>query len=466
MTALTVLPPQLDGNVKKLTITTKKKSHNQDYGIFSLYIRRVLSQVHPDTSITKHTLMQLNDFIIVLAREISCLAHKGAMHNKNVTVTSREIMYAIKILFPEELLKHAISEGTKAVTKWNAEVSDNDPKPKNYKNKKETTQRKAGLTFSVKRCEKQLRIYGGGKSRVGKSAPIYLAAVLEYISAEILELSGNAARDNKLVKITARHLLLAIFNDEELSKLINILHVEFSGSGVLPKIQELLIPEHKNTKKRKNKKVQKKDSESSEENNSENSAEKYEKNVRKPHRFRPGTVSIREIRKYQKTTYLLSQKLPFERNIRKIATDQNMEFRFSDGVPEAIQAFVEFRLVKIFESAQHYAIISGRMGISGKDIIYAKSNAGVLDIRLNNSSISNKILQKDIPQGAIKRIARRGGVRIISHSVYEEINIIAASIIYSIINSISAEVMIRRVKTVSLDILKTCFPNVGYNFII
>jgi histone H2A len=464
MTALTVLPPQPDGNVKKLTITTKKKSHNQDYGIFSLYIRRVLSQVHPDTSITKHTLMQLNDFIIVLAREISCLAHKGAMHNKNVTVTSREIMYAIKILFPEELLKRAISEGTKAVTKWNAEISDVDPKPKNYKNKKETTQRKAGLTFSVKRCEKQLRIYGGGKSRVGKGAPIYLAAVLEYISAEILELSGNAARDNKLVKITARHLFLAIFNDEELSNLMNILRVEFSGSGVLPKIQELLMPGHKNTEKRKNKKVQKKD-------DSESSEEKDKKNVRKPHRFRPGTVSIREIRKYQKSTYLLSQKLPFERNIRKIAKDseksyKNTSFRFSDGVPEAIQAFVEFRLVKIFESAQHYAIISGRMGISGKDIIYAKSNAGVLDIRLNNSSISNKILQKNIPQGAIKRIARRGGVRLISRSVYEEINIIAASIIYSIINSISSEVMIRRVKTVSLDILKTCFPNLGYNFII
>lgn len=460
-------------DVKELTIVSKKKSHTQNYGIFSLYIRRVLAQVHPDAQITKHTLSQLNDLIVILARELSCLAHKGAMHKKNVTITSRELMYATRMLFSGGISRHAVSEGTKAVTKYNADVSECHPKPVNSPpDKKQTTQRRAGLTFSVARCEKQLRKYGGTKGRVGKGAPIFLAGVLEYICAEILELAGNATRDNKLVKMTTRHVFLAIFNDEELSKLMNVLHIEFCRSGVIPRIQELLIPTNKeNNKKQKEKRKklkEKKDEDSSESSEEKNDNKKNIKknNARKAHRFRPGTVSLREIRRYQKSTGNLLQKLPFDRNIRTIAKNEDMLFRFSEGVTLAIQEFVEFRLVKIFESAQTYAIISGKTGISSKDIIYAKSNQGVLDMRLNNSSISNSILQENIPTGSIKRLARKGGVKRISRSVYIEINIVAASIIYEILKCISTEVMIRRVKTVSIDILKTCFPSVGYNFII
>ncbi|KAG2136652.1 histone-fold-containing protein [Suillus clintonianus] len=73
---------------------------------------------------------------------------------------------------------------------------------------------RAGLQFPVSRIHRMLRRANVSK-RIGSGAPVYLAAVLEYLSAEILELAGNAARDNKKRRINPRHLQLAIRNDEE-----------------------------------------------------------------------------------------------------------------------------------------------------------------------------------------------------------------------------------------------------------
>jgi histone H2A len=71
-------------------------------------------------------------------------------------------------------------------------------------------------------------------------APVYLAAVLEYLTAEVLELAGNAARDNKKNRIIPRHIQLAIRNDEELTKLLG--DVTIAAGGVLPNIHTVLLP--------------------------------------------------------------------------------------------------------------------------------------------------------------------------------------------------------------------------------
>ncbi|KAG5670878.1 hypothetical protein PVAND_001110 [Polypedilum vanderplanki] len=104
---------------------------------------------------------------------------------------------------------------------------------------------KAGLTFPVGRIHRHLR-KGHYAERIGAGAPVYLAAILEYLSAEILELAGNAARDNKKSRILPRHLKLAIANDEELNKLLS--NVTISQGGVMPNIHAVLLPK-KTTKK-------------------------------------------------------------------------------------------------------------------------------------------------------------------------------------------------------------------------
>ncbi|KAL1461534.1 hypothetical protein WDU94_013420 [Cyamophila willieti] len=96
---------------------------------------------------------------------------------------------------------------------------------------------RANLVFPVSRIHRFLR-KGRYATHIGMGAPVYLAAVLEYLVAEVLELAGNAARDNKKFRVTPRFLLLAIKNDEELSKLLN--HVTIAQGGVLPHIEPAL----------------------------------------------------------------------------------------------------------------------------------------------------------------------------------------------------------------------------------
>ncbi|XP_073724545.1 uncharacterized protein [Misgurnus anguillicaudatus] len=105
--------------------------------------------------------------------------------------------------------------------------------------KAKTRSSRAGLQFPVGRVHRLLR-KGNYAERVGAGAPVYLAAVLEYLTAEILELAGNAARDNKKTRIIPRHLQLAVRNDEELNKLLG--RVTIAQGGVLPNIQAVLLP--------------------------------------------------------------------------------------------------------------------------------------------------------------------------------------------------------------------------------
>ncbi|XP_056104329.1 histone H2B-like [Rhinichthys klamathensis goyatoka] len=109
------------GSKKAVTKTTgksgkkRRKSRKESYAI---YVYKVLKQVHPDTGISSKAMGIMNSFVNDIFERIAGEASRLAHYNKRSTITSREIQTAVRLLLPGELAKHAVSEGTKAVTKY------------------------------------------------------------------------------------------------------------------------------------------------------------------------------------------------------------------------------------------------------------------------------------------------------------------------------------------------------------
>nr|XP_020822465.1 histone H3-like isoform X2 [Phascolarctos cinereus] len=138
--------------------------------------------------------------------------------------------------------------------------------------------------------------------------------------------------------------------------------------------------------------------------------------VKKPHRYRPGTVALREIRRYQKSTELLIRKLPFQRLVREIAQDFKTDLRFQSSAVMALQEASEAYLVGLFEDTNLSLLLASCFAMSGR----GKGGKG---LGKGGAKRHRKVLRDNI-QGitkpAIRRLARRGGVKRISGLIYEE----------------------------------------------
>ncbi|XP_022081025.1 histone H2B, gonadal-like [Acanthaster planci] len=118
------MPPKPSGKGQKKagkakgaprTDKKKKRKRKETYGI---YIYKVMKQVHPDTGISSRAMSIMNSFVNDIFERIAAEASRLAHYNKKSTITSREVQTAVRLLLPGELAKHAVSEGTKAVTKY------------------------------------------------------------------------------------------------------------------------------------------------------------------------------------------------------------------------------------------------------------------------------------------------------------------------------------------------------------
>ncbi|XP_067886864.1 histone H2B, gonadal-like isoform X1 [Heterodontus francisci] len=106
------VPKATSGEKKPLKRRMKRKES------YSVYIYKVLKQVHPDTGISSKAMSIMNSFVNDVFERIATEASRLTQYNKRSTITSREVQTAVRLLLPGELAKHAVSEGTKAVTKY------------------------------------------------------------------------------------------------------------------------------------------------------------------------------------------------------------------------------------------------------------------------------------------------------------------------------------------------------------
>lgn len=337
-----VVVPQKD--VVALQRTKKKKTR-----FFETYISKVLKQVSDSNGITSNSKQQLNSALCLISRLIATTVITLTEMAKKKTMSDKEVKNALLIVLPEQLAANAIIEGQKAVASFE--------KVGNVKGT--SRQEKASILFSPAISEKFLRNFGYSKVMVTSQAPVYMAGALEYLTSEILENASASAKDNKRIRINIRDLELGVRNDNELNMFFTNNNISFLGGGVTPFIHKSLL-----TKKIRNKKRTKK-------------VETVTDGDKKKHRFRPGTVSLREIRRFQKMSNCLTfAKFPFEKLVRQVVTSHNNSpMKISKDVFIVLQYFIEQQLATLLRNANFAAIHAGRVKLMPIDIDFVNSIA-------------------------------------------------------------------------------------------
>lgn len=298
-------------------IKTKKKKNR----FFETYIIKCLKNCSSENGITANAKQQLNSVLCSLAREFSDKAIQLTILSKKKTLSEKEVQNAIKSSITNIL----------------------------YSNFLEFRDTERTLIFPSSITEKFLRNFGLTKLMVTKTAPAFLASFLEFLTFSILENSIKLAKDHKRIRLTIREFELAVRTDKRIDTLFNSYKINFLGGGVVPQIHDKLL-----NKTKKKKKVV---------------ADIAE--PRQGHRFRPGTVSLREIRKFQKASNCLTfAKLPFERFVRSILGGKSCDMKISKEAFIVLQYYIEQFVVNFLQDVNAVAIHSGRVKILPGDICF------------------------------------------------------------------------------------------------
>nr|XP_009942828.1 PREDICTED: histone H2B 1/2/3/4/6-like [Opisthocomus hoazin] len=215
-------PAPKKGSKKAVTKTQKKgdkKRKRARKESYSIYVYKVLKQVHPDTGISSKAMGIMNSFVNDIFERIAGEASRLAHYNKRSTITSREIQTAVRLLLPGELAKHAVSEGTKAVTKYTTmpEPAKSAPAPKKGSkkavtktqkkgDKKRKKSRKESYSIYVYKVLKQVHPDTGISSKAMGIMNSFVNDIFERIAGE----ASRLAHYNKRSTITSREIQTAV----------------------------------------------------------------------------------------------------------------------------------------------------------------------------------------------------------------------------------------------------------------
>ncbi|XP_059930793.1 uncharacterized protein LOC132474238 [Gadus macrocephalus] len=449
--------------VSKVAVKGGKKRRKSRKESYAIYVYKVLKQVHPDTGISSKAMGIMNSFVNDIFERIAGEASRLAHYNKRRTITSREIQTAVRLLLPatkkktaapkprkvgpsvsdlivktvsaskersgvslpalkkllaadgydvekknsrvKTALKNLLEKGTLVHTKGNGasgsfKISKEEKKPLTKpaapKAKKTAVKKPAAVEKSPRKVKtprsvtpkKAQKPAAAKKSSIKKSPKKVVAKTLKKAPKPVVKKSPankspeKKASKPKAVKKTAPKKKLEMARTKQTARK--------STGGKAPRKQLATKAARKSAP--------------------------ATGGVKKPHRYRPGTVALREIRRYQKSTELLIRKLPFQRLVREIAQDFKTDLRFQSSAVMALQEASEAYLVGLFEDTNLCAIHAKRSIMSGR----GKGGKG---LGKGGAKRHRKVLRDNI-QGitkpAIRRLARRGGVKRISGLIYEE----------------------------------------------
>jgi histone H3 len=313
---------------------------------YEIYLTKLLKQVSGENGITSNSKQQLNSILCSITRLVSTKVNELTEMARKKTMSEKEVVSALTILFPGDLGKGMTTMCDQSVENYR----DDDA------SKGIARQERAGIIFPPSVTEKYLRNFGYSKTMVSNAAPVALAAAMEYLAGEILENASVVAKQKKRVRITIRDIEIGVRTDSEINSFFNENSLAFLGGGVTPYIHPSLLV--KKVRQRKSKRS----------------------TGKRVHRYRPGTVSIREIRRFQKTSNCLTlARSPFEKYtrsvIQKILGDDS-SIKVSKSVFLTLQYFVEQHVVSLIRKAYMAAIHAGRVKLTVSDIEFIRSLGG------------------------------------------------------------------------------------------
>lgn len=348
---------------------------------FDTYIYRTLKKAQPECRITK-TASNAVDSVIRVATEQ--LVNRG-LHlirgGTKKTISSLEIRNAVRLVLPDQLVGETLANADLAVKTFKSSDAPDQGKPI-------SREVRAGLIFSVSLTEKYIRVFGKKMYNVGAMAPVFLAAVLQHLCTRMITLGSAEATRQKRATIKPRDLFIASQNDESLGALFSLFNVVFLQTGVVPRIEESLLQTGK--KKR---------------------LAPLADGKKRNHRFRPGTVALRDIRRFQKSGELLMQHAPFNRAVRTITCSLNKNVRFTADVLLNLQAVVENRFLVLLQTTNKIAIHSMRETVYDRDVQLAWDL-----IATNTTRDVDLVVDVYYPAAALRKLSRRAGIKRFSDS--------------------------------------------------
>lgn len=411
--------------VVTVTQQTKGKSRKSgsSSGRFLTYIPRALKAVGPDNNIASNTKYQLDQMMKAICYKIANAARQITIDECKKTIFPKEVEVAVNLFAQPNLAE--------AVTKKAAEAMETFESHKTAKN--ESIADRAGLIVPPHLAEKYLRQFGHSNTALNHSTSVYLASVMEGLLREILTQASATTRESKAVIITIRHLYLAINNDADLKALCEHTGIRLLGGGAIPGVRdELLTKSAGGKKKKRGKKKEEQETEEGE--------------ATKKHRYRSGTVALRDIRKYQKSGSLLLQKAPFKRLVRQLGRSRSEKLSYTKQFISSVQYYVEDRLVNTCAEALRAMLHAGRKTLYTEDLQFVCGNEVSCSLSVEQLS--------DIGNAGLNRLSKRAGIKRLREGCYNMLRQIICRELENVLDDTVRMTRYHSAKTVSANMFR------------